>query len=1456
MLVETGFHYDRRFGGIVICEPCQTRIAVEQGYIKLAHLRAQPHFLKGAGLKRVKEWLDSLQLTDKVEYPAIDDLPMAPVQGLPILEAWKCRHCSEWISINFKNSKRHLSRAHGVLADRELIGLLRCKVQTLSPQRNRVRYFTVLAESESATLRPADGGKKGEEEDGLREAFDRQAQQTLDQIEQAKEAAAVKIRSFQERRSVAVPWISSCGFDSHLDGQNRAVLFRLLRKPAANEAAVAKISEAVERVLNRIWSWCVNGSGCRLTRPMAVRLSQFSSGRTTTESAHTMRRLIGFRVALEERTRTRYFKLWADLMLFYARANAGEEKEKEEEMRALMQKTAAQDAAFHDCLAAVEAGDDVALDGAVGKFALALIQQRLPGNRFESALLSYCSLLALRDKSGGWKLPGNFNSSLSGLIYCAQLWLFGESCRLADDKNKSIACDSALELLCRRWLSNDRSTTFGILLNWRLLLFTVSRREIVSMNAIWSLDGSQVSYRGTAIRMEEITQLYRHTLARARRLLDQNLLLGAEHLPRMSASALHDAEHRVDEGWWFGLDERNAAVLQGSERRLLNYIRDDGKLRAMYLNERMGLGWQRALLDLYEHHVQEFLGLLFVLFQILPPLRGPEIMSIIVQNSEGRRNLFLKHGRVMVHTTYHKTQAQSGAHRDNVRFLSVGLGELVLDYVVYVRPLRQFFAWQRGERVAPSPYLWSAKGQPWSERGLTSVMRRACAAAEVPELSESHWRQICASIVKMKFDREQQQSLGQLMSDKNDGGDAEEDELADEETMMLMFNHSVRTHNLAYANEANMTGANVWDGLIKRAYRACLLWTQFFGLEENISGVKRKGEIAERRSSKRRALTAAAPRPARRHWTGDALLAQAKRLYGDETLRWRCEEQERAARAIACGSVEVMAVLATGMGKSLLFQLAASLPGAKTTVVVVPLIALKLDLMRRCGELGLECAIWSAERPTQAALVFMGVEMAVSEEGLQYLRQLHYREQLDRVVLDECHLIVTASRYRRAMRQSQLLRQVPVQFVYLTATLPAYVRQTLVEQHFLNEACEIRGPVRRSNVRYVILQTQCDSLLKEAVELVEEKWMTTSLADDDRALIFTRSKETAEQLAGLLHCDCYHSSSMADETRRRAILQRWRSGQHRVLVGTTSLGTGLDYPCVRLVLHVDAPYGLVDFAQESGRAGRDGQVSTSVILLSKEKEKKKEAENEESSTPDEQALREFLISRGCRRRIMDEYMDGCMGRACMTHEAACDRCLRGEAASEAEKSETESEEEAQNLKPTQAPERLLRRARLDSAELEAYIERLKTVKSQCMICRLQKRQWQHTFSNCRQVDKWKYINIKKELAGQRRPWIEKYTACFYCFQPQALCHRVETGQCEYEDLMMPAIWGVYTRYGSGWFVDHCGIELMTIKECLLWAGEQRQVWGIQGINGVMMLNEILKNMEISESESESQSESD
>jgi superfamily II DNA helicase RecQ len=127
-------------------------------------------------------------------------------------------------------------------------------------------------------------------------------------------------------------------------------------------------------------------------------------------------------------------------------------------------------------------------------------------------------------------------------------------------------------------------------------------------------------------------------------------------------------------------------------------------------------------------------------------------------------------------------------------------------------------------------------------------------------------------------------------------------------------------------------------------------------------------------------------------------------------------------------------------------------------------------------------------------------------------------------------------------------------------------------------------------------------------------------------------------MAKLLGCGHYYAGYVDKDDS----LQHWLDNGG-CIVSSTALGTGVNYDNVVWVVHMGIPYGLIDFAQESGRGGRQGEVVNSIILLEEhweEREKNFRARRRALATRDELAMLDFVRTGSCRRHVLSDYFDG------------------------------------------------------------------------------------------------------------------------------------------------------------------------------------------------------------------------
>ena len=118
--------------------------------------------------------------------------------------------------------------------------------------------------------------------------------------------------------------------------------------------------------------------------------------------------------------------------------------------------------------------------------------------------------------------------------------------------------------------------------------------------------------------------------------------------------------------------------------------------------------------------------------------------------------------------------------------------------------------------------------------------------------------------------------------------------------------------------------------------------------------------------------------------------------------------QQPTIEAIMKGESPVIAVMPTGGGKSITFMLPASCGHGGVSIVVVPLIALRQDMRQRCQRMRITCVEWSSRRPPESAsVVLVTPESAVSEDFRTFINRLRAMQQLERIIIDECHVILT-----------------------------------------------------------------------------------------------------------------------------------------------------------------------------------------------------------------------------------------------------------------------------------------------------------------------------------------------------------------------------------------------------------------------------------------------------------------
>ena len=374
-------------------------------------------------------------------------------------------------------------------------------------------------------------------------------------------------------------------------------------------------------------------------------------------------------------------------------------------------------------------------------------------------------------------------------------------------------------------------------------------------------------------------------------------------------------------------------------------------------------------------------------------------------------------------------------------------------------------------------------------------------------------------------------------------------------------------------------------------------------------------------------------------------------------------QQEIVSDALA--GRDVFALMPTGGGKSLCFQLPALLRDG-LTIVISPLISLMKDQVDALQTSGIAATFLNSALDRHEAverlrglnrgqyrMLYLAPERLMLDGFLE--RALNWN--ITQIAIDEAHCISEwghdfRPEYRELKKLRRHLPDVPI--MALTATATKRVRKDIVDQlHLDNARCYVAS-FNRPNLTYRVVPKS--SPYEQVLTFIRSR-------PNESGIVYCASRKTADSLATKLNGDGvkakpYHAGLEAKErTKHQELFLR---DDARVITATIAFGMGINKPNVRFVVHHDLPKNIESYYQETGRAGRDGLPSECVLLFSASDVVKQRRFIEEKSEREQRIAQEqlrntihYAETRDCRRATLLKYFGEEFPAPCN----GCDNCL-------------------------------------------------------------------------------------------------------------------------------------------------------------------------------------------------------
>lgn len=370
-----------------------------------------------------------------------------------------------------------------------------------------------------------------------------------------------------------------------------------------------------------------------------------------------------------------------------------------------------------------------------------------------------------------------------------------------------------------------------------------------------------------------------------------------------------------------------------------------------------------------------------------------------------------------------------------------------------------------------------------------------------------------------------------------------------------------------------------------------------------------------------------------------------KKYFGYDALK---PQQFQIIDAIINKQKDVSAVLATGFGKSICYQLPFVITN-KNVLVISPLIALMADQSYDMQNKNIPVCIFNSDtskkeyakyrkelRDGKTKIIYTTPEFFIKSQ--EFMEEM--KDTLLMICIDEAHAVSTwgldfRSSYTKLNVIKEWLPNTPI--LTLTATASEKVKVDIKTILNLDEPIEIIGDFNRPNLYIEAVEKNINYIYK-IINLIKKY-------PNDYTIIYATTRDETEKLAEILNskdikCKAYHAGMSSED--RKQIQDDYIAGEYKCMIATIAFGMGINIPNVRLVIHNNCPKNLESYYQEIGRAGRDNVKSECYMFyankdFTRNKTFIKDIQDKDHKEYHEQQIRnmeKYVHTKECRRKLL------------------------------------------------------------------------------------------------------------------------------------------------------------------------------------------------------------------------------